>query len=61
MNLWKGAGLLAAALVLVASVQSVQAQSPEDLRAMVDRMQRLERDIRTLNLQLSRGAPPPAP
>ncbi len=47
-------------LVLVASVASpahVQAQGSDDLRVMLDRMQRLERDIRTLNLQLSRGRP----
>jgi len=60
MNFWKCAGWGAVALVLMASVPGAQAQNPEDLRAMVDRMQRLERDIRTLNLQLSRGAPPPA-
>ncbi|MDA0305879.1 MAG: tol-pal system protein YbgF [Proteobacteria bacterium] len=60
MSFWKGAGWGAVALVLMASVPGAQAQNPEDLRAMVDRMQRLERDIRTLNLQLSRGAPPPA-
>ncbi|HSG94206.1 MAG TPA: hypothetical protein VLA28_01710, partial [Afifellaceae bacterium] len=29
------------------------------MRAMIDRMERLERDIRDLNLQLSRGTVPP--
>ncbi len=36
-----------------------RAQNPDNMRVMLDRMQRLERDIRTLNLQLSRGTPPP--
>ena len=38
---------------------NAQAQNPDDFRVMLDRMQRLERDIRTLNLQLSRGRPAP--
>jgi len=33
--------------------------SSDDVRAMLDRMERLERDIRDLNLQLSRGTAPP--
>lgn len=61
MNLWKGVGWTAVALALTVLVSEAWAQSSEDLRPMLDRMQRLERDIRTLNLQLSRGTPPPAP
>ncbi len=52
---------LAVAGAVVASVAwtaDVRAQS-DDMRAMVDRMERLERDIRDLNLQLTRGTPPP--
>ncbi len=40
-------------------VPGAMAQNPDNMRVMLDRMQRLERDIRTLNLQLSRGTPPP--
>ncbi|NQU60991.1 MAG: tol-pal system protein YbgF [Rhodospirillales bacterium] len=43
--------------MLAPEVQA-QAQKSEDFNVMLDRMQRLERDIRTLNLQLSRGRPP---
>ena len=35
-----------------------RAQSSQDTRAMIDRMERLERDIRDLNLQISRGSLP---
>lgn len=33
----------------------------KDLKALLDRLDRLERDIRTLNIQLSRGGPLPSP
>lgn len=52
----------ALAIALVASAvwgTDVRAQSSDDVRAMLDRMERLERDIRDLNLQLSRGTVPP--
>ena len=52
----------ALAIALVASAAwgtDVRAQSSDDVRAMLDRMERLERDIRDLNLQLSRGTVPP--
>ena len=55
--LWTG-GMLVAVLVLgVALSTSVGAQSADDLRVLLDRMEGLERDIRTLNLSLSRGRP----
>jgi tol-pal system protein YbgF len=37
------------------------AQTRDDLRPLLDRIQRLERDIQTLNVQLARGAAAPAP
>ncbi len=54
----------ALALAVIASATwsaDARAQSSDDVRAMLDRMERLERDIRDLNLQLSRGTPPPRP
>ena len=51
---------IAAVLVMVTAPPPVFAQNT-DLRSLLDRLERLERDIRTLNVQLSRGggaAPP---
>ena len=51
---------IAANLIIVAAAPPVSAQNT-DLRSLLDRLDRLERDIRTLNVQLSRGgavAPP---
>ena len=39
--------------------QDVLAQGAEDVKVILERMGRLERDIRTLNLSLARGAPRP--
>ena len=53
---------IAAILIMVAAAPPVSAQNT-DLRSLLDRLDRLERDIRTLNIQLSRGgavAPPKA-
>lgn len=49
---------LASAMFLVAMPASSQ---ESDLKPLLDRLQRLERDIQTMNVQLSRGgmAPPP--
>lgn len=55
--LWTGGTLVAVLVVAVALSTPAQAQSTDDLRVMLDRMERLERDIRTLNLSLSRGRP----
>jgi len=54
-----------AALVLLVVLSSafapdVQAQSQENLRVILDRMGRLEKDIRNLNLSIARGGPVPA-
>jgi tol-pal system protein YbgF len=56
----------AAIVVLVAFAAFVLpadlgAQTRDDLRPLLDRIQRLERDIQTLNVQLARGATAPAP
>ncbi len=40
--------------------QGVLAQGAEEVKVILERMGRLERDIRTLNLSLARGAPRPA-
>jgi tol-pal system protein YbgF len=53
-----GVALLLA--VAVSPVTGVHAQTSDDVRAMLDRMERLERDIRDLNLQVSRGSAPAA-
>ena len=45
---------IAANLMIVAAAPPVSAQNT-DLRSLLDRLDRLERDIRTLNVQLSRG------
>ena len=52
--------IAALAVVLLAAVFPARAQGP-DLSALIDRMDRLERDIRTLNLQIARGEAPSAP
>lgn len=62
----RGFALAAAMFCLFAAttipVAPASAQSSEQLRPLIDRMERLERDIRTLNIQVSRGdaAVPPA-
>jgi tol-pal system protein YbgF len=53
--LWTGGTLVAVLVLGVALSTSVGAQNTDDLRVVLDRMERLERDIRTLNLSLSRG------
>ena len=55
--LWTGGTLVAVFVLGVALSTSVGAQNTDDLRVVLDRMERLERDIRTLNLSLSRGRP----
>lgn len=61
---WRGIALAAAMLCLSMTISAVpaSAQSGEQLRPLIDRLERLERDIRTLNIQVSRGdsAVPPA-
>lgn len=66
MNFWRvrrcvvaGTGLAVLLAGLSVFAPGARAQNPDNMRVMLDRMQRLERDIRTLNLQLSRGTPPP--
>jgi len=46
--------------LLLAWGRDVQAQGAEDVKVILERMGRLERDIRTLNLSIARGAPAPA-
>ena len=55
--LWTGGTLVAVLVVFVALSTPVDAQNTDDLKVVLDRMERLERDIRTLNLSLSRGRP----
>ena len=55
--LWTGGTLVAVLVLGVALSTSVGAQNTDDLRVLLDRMEGLERDIRTLNLSLSRGQP----
>lgn len=63
---WRGVASTAAVLCLSVAMTipgaPASAQSSEQLRPLIDRMERLERDIRTLNIQVSRGdaAVPPA-
>lgn len=57
IRLWTGGALFALLVAGVALSTPAQAQSSDDLKVMLDRMERLERDIRTLNLSLSRGRP----
>ena len=59
--LWTGGTLVAVLVLGVALSTSVGAQNTDDLRVVLDRMERLERDIRTLNLSLSRGRPVTSP
>lgn len=53
---FKGAwiGAVLCAVILVAAMPAVQAQDA-NTRALMDRIERLERDIRTLNVQIARG------
>ena len=55
--------ILVLALVAVAMAPYVSQAQDRSVQALVDRIDRLERDIRTLNMQISRGgsAPLPAP
>lgn len=55
--LWAGGTLVAVLVLGVALSTSVGAQNTDDLRVLLDRIEGLERDIRTLNLSLSRGRP----
>lgn len=62
---WRETALAAAMLCLSVTIPNTpaSAQSSEQLRPLIDRMERLERDIRTLNIQVSRGdaaVPPPS-
>ncbi len=57
IHLWAGGALVAVLVVAAALSTPAQAQNTDDLKVMLDRMERLERDIRTLNLSLSRGRP----
>lgn len=64
-RIWRETALAAAMLCLSATISSApaSAQSGDQLRPLIDRMERLERDIRTLNIQVSRGdaaVPPPS-
>ena len=61
---WRNTGWMALVLGAVLStalVPDVQAQSQEGMKVILDRMGRLEKDIRTLNLSLARGRAAPAP
>jgi tol-pal system protein YbgF len=53
--------LVLGAVLSTALVPDVQAQSQEGMKVILDRMGRLEKDIRTLNLSLARGRAAPAP
>ena len=55
-----GQALLLFLAVFLPWGQDVMAQGAEDVKVILERMGRLERDIRTLNLSLARGAPRPA-
>ena len=57
VRLWMGGALVAVLVAGLALSTPAQAQGSGDLKVMLDRMERLERDIRTLNLSLSRGRP----
>lgn len=56
---WARGALLVLVIASVAWAPDAQAQTGDDLKVMLDRLQRLERDIRTLNVQISRGGPAP--
>ncbi len=55
-----GQAFLLFLVVILPWGQDALAQGGEDMRVILDRMGRLERDIRTLNLSIARGAPRPA-
>ena len=56
---WVGGALSVLVIASVAWAPGVGAQTGDDLKVMLDRLQRLERDIRTLNVQISRGGTAP--
>ena len=58
---WAGGALSVLVIASVAWAPGVGAQTGDDLKVMLDRLQRLERDIRTLNVQISRGGTAPVP
>ena len=58
---WTGVALSVLVIASVAWAPDVGAQTGDDLKVMLDRLQRLERDIRTLNVQISRGGTAPVP
>ena len=51
----KGLFFLAVAIASICMMISVKSAQAADVKALVDRLERLERDIRTLNIQISRG------
>ncbi len=57
----KWVALVLLALFAAALAPDVRAQSQENLKVILDRMGRLEKDIRNLNLSLARGGTAPAP
>lgn len=58
---WAGVALSVLVIASAAWAPDVGAQTGDDLKVMLDRLQRLERDIRTLNVQISRGGTAPVP
>ena len=58
---WAGVALSVLVIASAAWAPGAQAQTGDDLKVMLDRLQRLERDIRTLNVQISRGGVAPVP
>ena len=58
---WVGGALSGLVIASIAWAPGVGAQTGDDLKVMLDRLQRLERDIRTLNVQISRGGTAPVP
>jgi tol-pal system protein YbgF len=56
-----GLALFLVAVLLTALAPDARAQSQDGLQVILDRMGRLEKDIRNLNLSLARGRPAPAP
>ncbi len=57
MKRWSGRVVLAAMVLVLAAPALAQSA---DLKSLIDRMARLERDIRTLNVRLARGGEVPA-
>ncbi len=55
-----GGAVLLLVMATVTWPMGVVAQDGEGINVILDRMSRLERDIRSLNLSLARGAPAPA-